>query len=49
VECGFAHTYTIEARKTIRKAFKKEEKLLKIKGEIAKLGDEGFTKEWGDY
>ena len=49
VDCSFAHTYTIDARKQIRKAFKKEEKLQKIKGEIAKLGEEGFVKEWGDY
>ena len=49
VECGFAHTYTIEARKKIRKAFAKAEKVQKIKGEIAKLGDNGFEKSWGDY
>ena len=49
VECGFAHTYTIEARKKIRKAFLKAEKVQKIKGEIAKLGEEGFEKSWGDY
>ena len=49
VECGFAHTYTIEARKKIKKAVAKAEKLQKIKGEIAKLGEEGFAKEWGDY
>ena len=49
VECGFAHTYTIEARKKIRKAFAKAEKVHKIKGEIAKLGEEGFEKSWGDY
>ena len=49
VECGFAHTYLIEARKKIKKAVAKEEKLQKIKGEVAKLGNEGFAKEWGDY
>ena len=49
VECGFAHTYLIEARKKIKKAVAKEEKLQKIKGEVAKLGNEGFVKEWGDY
>ena len=49
VECGFAHTYLIEARKKIKKAVAKEEKLQKIKGEVAKLGKEGFVKEWGDY
>lgn len=49
VECGFAHTYTIEARKKIKKVVAKAEKLQKIKGEIAKLGDEGFEKPWGDY
>ena len=53
VECGFAHTFTIEARKKIRKAFLKETKAKnmkdKIQSEIAKLGEEGFGKEWGDY
>ena len=49
VECGFAHTYTIEARKKIRKAFAKAEKVQKIKGEISKMGEKGFEKEWGDY
>jgi hypothetical protein len=49
VECGFAHTFTIEARKMIRKEFKKAEKVKKIKGEIQKLGEEGFEKSWGDY
>ena len=49
VECGFAHTYTIEARKKIRKAFSKAEKAQKIKGEIKKIGEEGFAKSWGDY
>jgi len=27
----------------------KAEKVQKIKGEIAKLGEEGFEKSWGDY
>jgi hypothetical protein len=53
VECGFAHTFTIEARKKIRKAFLKETKAKtmkdKIQSEIAKLGEEGFEKSWGDY
>jgi hypothetical protein len=53
VECGFAHTFTIEARKKIRKAFLKETKAKnmkdKIQNEIAKLGETGFEKEWGDY
>jgi hypothetical protein len=49
VECGFAHTYTIEARKKIRKAFSKAEKAQKIKDEIKKIGEEGFAKSWGDY
>ena len=53
VECGFAHTFTIEARKKIRKAFLKETKAKnmkdKIQNEIAKVGEEGFGKEWGDY
>ena len=49
MECGFAHTYTIEARKKIRKAFSKAEKAQKIKGEIKKIGEEGFAKSWGDY
>ena len=49
VECGFAHTYTIEARKKIRKAFSKAEKAQKIKDEIKKIGEEGFVKSWGDY
>jgi hypothetical protein len=49
VECGCAHTYTIEARKKIRKAFSKAEKAQKIKGEIKKIGEEGFAKSWGDY
>ena len=53
VECGFAHTFTIEARKKIRKEFLKETKAKvrkdKIQNEIAKLGEEGFTKDWGDY
>ena len=53
VECGFSHTFTIEARKKIRKAFLKETKAKnmkdKIQNEIAKLGEEGFEKEWGDY
>jgi hypothetical protein len=51
VECGFAHTFTIEARKKIRKTFLKETKAKtmkdKIQSEIAKLGEEGFEKEWG--
>ena len=46
VECGFAHTFTIEARKKIRKTFLKETKAKnmkdKIQSEIAKLGG-------GDY
>ena len=53
VECGFAHTFTIEARKKIRKEFLKETKAKnmkeKIQSEIAKLGENGFEKEWGDY
>ena len=53
VECGFSHTFNIEARKKIRKAFLKETKAKnmkdKIQNEIAKLGEEGFEKEWGDY
>ena len=53
VECGFAHTFTIEARKKIRKEFLKEMKAKnmkdKIQSEIAKLGENGFEKEWGDY
>ena len=53
VECGFAHTFTIEARKKIRKTFLKETKAKnmkdKIQSEIAKLGEEGFEKSWGDY
>ena len=49
VECGFAHTFTIEARKMIKKEFKKATRVLKIKGEIDKLGEEGFEKSWGDY
>jgi hypothetical protein len=53
VECGFAHTFTIEARKKIRKEFLKATKAKvikdKIQNEIAKLGEEGFTKDWGDY
>jgi hypothetical protein len=53
VECGFAHTFNIEARKKIRKAFLKETKAKsmkdKIQNEIAKLGEEGFDKDWGDY
>ena len=53
VECGFAHTFTIEARKMIRKTFLKETKAKnmkeKIQSEIAKLGEEGFEKSWGDY
>jgi len=53
VECGFAHTFTIEARKKIRKEFEKQTKAKvrkeKIQNEIAKLGENGFEKEWGDY
>ncbi len=53
VECGFAHTFTLEARKKIRKVFLKETKAKsmkdKIQNEIAKLGEKGFEKEWGDY
>jgi hypothetical protein len=53
VECGFAHTFTIEARKKIRKEFEKQTKAKvrkeKIQNEIAKLGEKGFEKEWGDY
>ena len=53
VECGFAHTFTIDARKKIRKEFLKETKAKnmkdKIQNEIAKLGENGFEKEWGDY
>ena len=49
VECGFAHTFTIEAMKKIRKTFLKAEKVQKIQSEIAKLGEEGFKKSWGDY
>lgn len=53
VECGFSHTFNIEARKKIRKTFLKETKAKnmkdKIQNEIAKLGEEGFEKEWGDY
>ena len=53
VECGFAHTFTIEARKKIRKEFEKQAKAKvrkeKIQNEIAKLGENGFEKEWGDY
>ena len=51
VECGFAHTFTIEARKKIRKEFEKQTKAKvrkeKIQNEIAKLGEKGFEKEWG--
>ena len=53
VECGFAHTFTIEARKKIRKEFEKQTKAKvrkeKIQNEIVKLGENGFEKEWGDY
>jgi hypothetical protein len=42
VECGFAHTFTLEARKKIRKVFLKKTKAKsmkdKIQNEIAKLG-----------
>lgn len=53
VEYGFVYTFTIDAMKKIRKEFEKQTKAKvrkdKIQNEIAKLAEEGFSKDWGDY